>query len=605
MVEGRNGDSSDPHALRALLRESPVFGGLDDGALDLLERALELRSVARGERFIRLGDPADGLYLIASGRVAVSVPRPDGDLVIDEHGRGHVVGEMSLLTDRPRSADVTARRDSHLFFLPTAAFDELVLERPGAWRSISTALIDKLALVNRGVSTSSPATTIAFVPLDDTEPCRDFVAACVAEIGRLSGSARLVTPADAAAELGPGASALDQATWREALERTWAVVAALADPEFTAWTDACVQHADRVVLVADATRTPSRRAVEQEMAARAGSGGQRCELVLLHPPSTQYPRGTRHWLTPREVHRHHHVRTDRPTDVARVARLLTDRGVGIVFAGGGARGIAHIGVLRALEARGVPIDAVGGASIGSIVGGSVARGDTPDELARILRAAVLDRSPVDVTLPTVSFAQGARVTQQIRDAAGGLDLEDGWRNFYCVSTNLTRASLEVHRRGPGWFAIRSSFSIPGVFPPMHTDDDEILVDGGMLDNMPIATMRELHAGIRVIAVDVGAHKEFGTAGATKHGAVSGWRTLASALRRRSVGDAIALPKLLMRLTELGAVDPDDLGDCYVRPGLEGISLLDFDRFDDLTRIGEQDAGPVLDGWLADQPDLRA
>ena len=186
--EGNHEDGADASSLRALLRESPVFQGLDEDALDLLEGALELRSVARGERFIRQGDPADGLYLIASGRVAVSVPRPEGDLVIDEHGRGHVVGEMSLLTDRPRSADVTARRDSHLYFLPTAAFDELVRTRPGAWRVISTALIDKLALVNRGVSTSSPATAITFVPLDDAEGTRAFVATCVAECGRLTGS---------------------------------------------------------------------------------------------------------------------------------------------------------------------------------------------------------------------------------------------------------------------------------------------------------------------------------------------------------------------------------------------------------------------------------
>lgn len=596
---------TDRSQLRALLLESPVFGGLDDGALTLLEESLELRSVPRGQRFIRMGEPADGLHLIASGRVVVSVPRPDGDLIIDEYGRGHVVGEMSLLTDRPRSADVTAARDTHLHFLSTAAFDRLVQERPGAWRVISTALIDKIALVNRGASTSSPATTIAFVPLDDSPATSAFVSGCVAEIGRLVGTARLVTRDDAVTALGAGASELEQATWREALERDSAVVAAHADASFTAWTDACIQHADRLVYVADATRSPALRSVEREVVDRLGDTTARSELVLLHPPSTEYPRGTRHWLATRRVDRHHHVRTDRTGDVARVARLLTDRGVGIVFAGGGARGIAHIGVLRALEARGIPIDAVGGASIGSIVGGAVARGDTPDDLARILRAAVLDRSPVDITLPTVAFARGARVTDQIRNAAGGLDLEDGWRNFFCVSTNLTRASLEVHRTGPGWFAIRSSFSIPGVFPPMHTDDDEILVDGGMLDNMPISTMRDLHAGIRVIAVDVGAHKEFGTAGATKHGAVSGWRTLGAAVRQRSVRDAIALPKLLMRLTELGAVDPSDLGDCYVRPDLEGISLLDFDRFDDLEAIGERDAGAVLDAWAAAQPDLRA
>ena len=292
------------------------------------------------------------------------------------------------------------------------------------------------------------------------------------------------------------------------------------------------------------------------------------------------------------------MREDSTEHAARVARLVAGRGVGVVFSGGGARGIAHIGVLRALLARGIPIDAVGGASIGSIVGGSVARGDDPDAIAQQIRAAVLDRSPVDLTFPTVSVAAGGRVTERIKEGAGGLDLEDGWLNFFCVSTNLSTRSLDVHTKGPAWVAIRSSFSVPGIFPPMHNDAGETLVDGGVLDNMPVSTMRALHEGITVIAIDVGANKEFTGAGGSAEGTVSGWRALTRAARERTLGSAFGLPKLLMRLTELGAGDSGDLGDCYVRPGLEGVSLLDFDRFDDLVVGGERDAGPQLDAWLA-------
>ena len=219
-------------------------------------------------------------------------------------------------------------------------------------------------------------------------------------------------------------------------------------------------------------------------------------------------------------------------------------------------------------------------------------------IAQQIRAAVLDRSPVDITFPTVSVAAGGRVTERIKEGARGLDLEDGWLNFFCVSTNLSTRSLDVHTKGPAWVAIRSSFSVPGIFPPMHNDAGETLVDGGVLDNMPVSTMRALHEGITVIAIDVGANKEFTGAGGSAEGTVSGWRALTRAARERALGSAFGLPKLLMRLTELGAGDSGDLGDCYVRPGLEGVSLLDFDRFDDLVVGGERDAGPQLDAWLA-------
>ena len=247
--------------------------------------------------------------------------------------------------------------------------------------------------------------------------------------------------------------------------------------------------------------------------------------MLVHPAHTRDPRGTRRWLLDRTVDRHHHVHVDRDGDVDRVARLLLGRGNGVVFSGGGARGVAGIGVLEALNEHGVPIDAVGGTSIGSLIAGGAARALTPDELARQLKAAVVDSSPFDVTFPALSLATGRRVTERIQESADGLDIEDGWRSFFCVSTNLTTGTTEIHRSGPGWHTIRASFSIPGVFPPVRSINGDLLVDGGLLDNLPVGVIRGIHHGITVIAIDVGRSRDMVAGSFRTTASCPGWSLL--------------------------------------------------------------------------------
>ncbi len=580
-----------------LLRGSSVFGLLGDDARAVVAEALELRSVARGEVLMRQGDPADGLYLVASGRLQVILDKDDGSsAVVGEVGRGEVTGEMALLTDRPRSATVTALRDSHLFFLSSEAFTRVVQAHPEALRVVSSTLIDKLMATIRQGPAISPATTIAVVPLDDSRAVHEFGDHLAGSLRPLVHSAPVVRERDAHAALGPSSSSLARAMWRDQLEASNRAVVYVTNPTFDGWTAECTQQADVVVLVATAASRAPVRPVETELQRAQAGLARRQELVLLHGAATPTPRGTRDWLGPRTVDRHHHVRTDRLGDYDRVARLLFGRGVGVVFSGGGARGIAHIGVLRALRERGVTIDATAGASIGAIVAGAVARGDSPDEVAAQIRAAVVDRSPVDLTFPTVSFAAGGRVTQHIRDGAQGLDVEDTWLPFFCVSTNLTRGTLEVHDRGPGWFAVRSSFSVPGLFPPMRNEAGDVLVDGGILDNLPVSPLRAAHAGITVVASDVGARREFVSTSVPPTGVVSGWRFLATSLRTRTLENLTSLPRILMRLTELGSLGDDDDGDCYIRPTLDGVGLLDFDRFDELVEIGYRDATASLASW---------
>jgi len=590
-------DAIDDDVIDGLLQTSTVFGGLEAAARAMLRAELELRTARRGETLIRQGDAADGMYIVGSGRLQVTVTTEDGTGVTVEVGRGELTGEMALLTDRPRSATVIALRDSHLLFLSTEGFGRLVHAHPQALRVISSALIDKLMLTIRRGSRTSPATTIAVVPLDASEPVHDFGAQLGRALASIVGSVRIVDAADARRELGDRSSALTRAVWREQLEANDAVIY-VSEPSFDAWTDECTQHADLVVFAVSARGDRALRPVEHEVRRCYGAVAARTELVLLHQPSTSAPRGTRQWLAERDVQRHHHVRIDRPGDYERVARLLAGRGTGMVFSGGGARGIAHIGVLRAMAERKLSIDTVAGASVGSIVAGAVARGDSPDEVAAQLRAAVVEKSPVDITLPTVSFASGGRVTQKIKDGSDGLDLEDLWLNVLCVSTNLTRGSLEVHERGEAWAAVRASFSVPGLFPPMRNAAGDVLVDGGMLDNLPVTPLRARHSGLTVIASDVGARREFLPASLPRDGVVSGWRFVATSLRQRSPNNLTSLPRILMRLTELGSLGDDDRGDCYIRPALDGVSLLDFDKFDTLVDQGHAGAVSALDAWLA-------
>jgi predicted acylesterase/phospholipase RssA/CRP-like cAMP-binding protein len=592
-------DVLDRDAVDLLLRDSEVFGNLSDDVRALLATEFELRTAQPGDVVIRQGDPADGLYLVAGGRLQVIYDREDGEsIVLREEGYGAVTGEMALVNDAPRSANVVALRECHLLFLPHEGFQRVIRAHPEALRSITGVLVRKLAATAQGRRRTSPVRSIVVLPLDDDRLAEELARTMAPTLERLLDAHRIVHAPDVDTAIGRDVTALARARWFEKLESDFDAIVFVAHATPDTWTRACLDRADVVLTVAAARSGPRVRPIEP-LLERPGRAS-RTELVLVHDPATEVPRNTRHWLTPRAVRRHHHVRAGNEDDAARVARLVLNRGLGVVFGGGGARGIAHIGVLRALEAHGVPIDATGGTSIGSIIAGAVARGYDADRTATLLREAVVEgRSPVDVTLPVLSIAAGGRVTERIQAGADGLDLEDAWRNTFAVSTNLTTGSAEIHQDGPGWKAIRASFAVPGVFPPVPNARGEVLVDGGLLDNLPVGPMRDLHAGVRVIAIDVGAVREPLRAPMAETGVVSGWAYAWSRLRTRSDEHLASLPRVLMRLTELGAGAGADQGDLYLRPRTDAVSLMNFKAFDELIEIGFRDADPEITKWFGD------
>ena len=176
-----------------------------------------------------------------------------------------------------------------------------------------------------------------------------------------------------------------------------------------------------------------------------------------HTSGSPGPRGTARWLEQRDFDRHYHVRADEPGDLARLARVLTGNAVGLVLGGGGARGFAHIGVLRALRELGVPVDLVGGTSIGAIIGAQIATGLGASEIQEAGREQ--STSLFDPTLPIVSLSSGRRLGARLLDTFGGLEIEDLPIPFFCVSTNLTEASEVIHRRGALTSAIREKLKL--------------------------------------------------------------------------------------------------------------------------------------------------
>jgi NTE family protein/lysophospholipid hydrolase len=274
------------------------------------------------------------------------------------------------------------------------------------------------------------------------------------------------------------------------------------DLKLPRWTARCRRQSDRVVMIALDGGGPPSEAIARAMAeARPGGLARPIDLVLVHPRETRLPSGTAAWLALPEVRAVHHVRREHRGDLARVIRRLIGRPVGLVLSGGGARGIAHVGVIAALVEAGVPIDYVCGTSMGAIFAAGLALGfDLQRMRAEVRELFAKPFALYDLTLPISSLLAGKKLNRVLHQRLGDGAIEDLWLPFFCVSTDLSRAKMIVHERGSLWRAVRASCSIPGIFPPLPMDG-HTLVDGGLVDNLPLDLLAERCPG-PIVAVDV-------------------------------------------------------------------------------------------------------
>jgi predicted acylesterase/phospholipase RssA len=321
--------------------------------------------------------------------------------------------------------------------------------------------------------------------------------------------------------------------------------------------------------------------------------------LLTHATQGETLSGTAAWLDPRKLDFHLHVRQGVPADMERVARVLAGRAVGLVLGGGAARGFAHLGVYRALCEAGIPVDWLGGASIGAVMAAGIATAPDPDMAIDRARKAFVDGKPFgDVTVPIISFLRGRRMERLIEAHLSG-NIEDLPVPFFCVSSNLGNGSVQVHDRGSLPRSLRASVSLPGIFPPAVIDG-QLSVDGGILDNLPVDLMRSRPVG-RVIAVDLSSRKEY----TVSYDAVpSPWRVLAGKalplFKRHRVPSPVSLMLMAMSIGTIGSARAAGArADLLVRPPVGGFSFTDVRNFDRVVEAGYRSAQQsIADHWPA-------
>jgi predicted acylesterase/phospholipase RssA/CRP-like cAMP-binding protein len=491
-----------------------VFGTADAAIIDDLLRLGEWVKLFSGDRLFSEGDPGDSVYIVVAGRLRALAEDAGRRRVLGEIRPGESVGEMGLLAGHPRTATVEALRDSLVVRISDKAFQEVVATHPQFITTLSRLVIRRMTETIRGHKPRPKVKSVAVLPIGSDARYQGFATRLQRALEISRSVLRIDRPyVDALLSAnGISSSSTDDArnlvlsSWTDEQELRHEVLLYEADGPTTPWTRQCIRQADAVLLLAPADASPS---VLPELAPlpAGDAGGRRCELVLIHPPGTRQPRGTAGWLEGREIERQHHLRWDRDDDFRRLARFLTGEAVGVVFGGGGARAFAHLGVIRALRESRIPIDAVGGTSQGAIVAAGLALDWDDAAMERHHRDGFTERNPTGdyALIPHLSLVKGRRLEAALRRAFGEQDIEDAWRSFFCVSTNLTRAQMAVHRRGKLWKALRASVSVPGIFPPVVYEED-LYVDGAILDNLPIETMRESGVG-RIVAVSVVVNKE--------------------------------------------------------------------------------------------------
>lgn len=276
----------------------------------------------------------------------------------------------------------------------------------------------------------------------------------------------------------------------------------------------------------------------------------------------------------------------------RLARRLSGAARGLCLGGGGARALAHIGVLQVFEEAGLEFDAAAGASMGAVIATAYAMELDAARIARLVAAVIPNSDAIlDKAVPLVSFFRGRKLSRAILRGFGDLRFEDLDLPLFINSSDLDTGQVIVFDRGFVATALRASVTLPGVFPPVRLGPYN-LVDGGVLNNLPGSALRK-HGMQRVLGVNVTPLEDR--------------RAAAVDIQARSGGvlarlkDYLSLPPILKIVSRSIAIQGQELMrfrledfDAIIHPAVQGFDIFDFHRRDEIIAAGRKAAEAQLD-----------
>ncbi len=598
------------YQIKMVLAESPLFKNLSAQARAELESSLEWTLLRSGETLFREGDAGEALYLVVSGRVRL-IQNQDAhsnaaqqERLLVELGKGDTLGEMALLTHEPRSATAYAVRDTQLARLDRSSFDRIVAAHPQEMLGLFVGqMAERLRQQNRGRKPEGrPPVSIAVLVCSPL--AREFAKQLAKALSAFGSTLHLNPESPLALASGraiaPDAAESRLLSWLNEQETRYQHVIYEADAEEQPWTVRSMRQADILFLAVDAEEDPLAIGPRLQALMQRAERKVASSLVLLHTNRSSAPTNTKVWLKATGAGAHWHIRDRSIDDVGRIARALCGRSMGLVLGGGFAFGLAHIGVCQAFREMGIPVDYVGGTSMGAVIALARALHFSREQMLEIMDKGCAHSLKGDYTIPIVSLLTGKKVAHSIGQYIGERDIEDLWLPYFAVSTSLVHAGMVIHTKGNALRSVLASCRAPGIFPPLGWDG-EVLVDGGLVNNVPCDVMRgEIGTGT-VVAVDVSRQTDFSVAEQfDMH--LSGWKVV-----RRRANPFSRQPKpatmagIFARLVRLGGVAQDQqirsAADLYLEPPLEGFTFRDFGSGEEMSQVAYDYTVAEMRRWM--------
>lgn len=580
-----------PESLRERLRGFPLLADVGEAALRRLLSEANWFGLPGGMLLKRDGENDRALFLVVTGSLGVFVDDEKGGKRLVAHiPAGETVGEMSLISgEESHSAQLVALRDTELLRISPEGFESLIARHPLVMMNLMRVLVKRLQETTQRPADVARPKTFAMIPLQEglgDEPIARRIASVLVQMG----SKAAVLDAN---------SAEQSAEWFNAFEDAHDVVFYRGDAPDSAWTQLCLRQADRILLLAESDKPLPLRPLDLPAFKERATGLP--QLLLLHRSGRADELPEHFALRSGLFESHHHVRAHNMGDILRLARFISGRAVGLVLAGGGARGFAHIGVIKALMESNVPFDHLGGTSMGGIIAAGIALEWNLDELMERMRDVFVKSNPLsDYTIPLIALVRGKKVSSLLREHFGDVRIEEMPRPFFCVSSDLTSGRIHVHRAGPLWRALRASVALPGILPPV-THHGHLLVDGGVMNNLPVDVMAT-HATGPIIASDVTGELDIRVTD-ERYGERPWWWLLWQRMR--------GTPSILSILMRSGTVGSEaqrrlvrDQVNYLFEPPLPDIGLRDWKKFDQAVAEGyehaigviEKNGVPLTDVW---------
>jgi NTE family protein len=492
------------------LKTCKLFSTLDDIAINKIATKTYMTELRANNTLFYQGAPSDSIFLLIKGEMVALLTTADKTTKILGHVEpNQTVGELGALSGEPRSLTIKAIKDCILLKLSSKDFIETCYLYPAVMYATVHPVITHSESIIHMMSLKKSTEHVVLVPATSTTSRLKKFAHQFIEYADKFQNLIIISDfeVDFYSEDFDHDTLQQKIHLKEKSKKKSQKIIYLLESSTSPLAKICLKKADMIYLIADSQSKPKiDHSLLDRIDSRTAHFKSYPELILLHPKETTLPKNTSAWLQLTQFNFHHHVRTHSSRDYHRLLRFIRGKAVGVVLGGGGTRGWAHLGAIKALHEEKIPIDIIGGTSVGAIVGACYALNESYDEaynrFEAIIEASRHSISWRSLTWPIISLFDAKNFTNAQLSVFQQLLIEDTWLPFFCTSSNLANYEECIHRSGLIWEKTRASSSLPGLIPPMVING-ELHLDGGLLNNLPVDIMRQMVGkGGKIVAVEL-------------------------------------------------------------------------------------------------------